>query len=161
MPEERHVCFEAVSWLALGCFNTERTLSQKRRPCVPQRFSFMAPLGGMWDLSYQTRDRTQAPCIGSSESLTPGPPRKSIPRAFWSLAFINNLAMRFSKGCFQIILFAAGIPKDTLDNGHPQKEDSSTWVVSGGLSDSHHSLRCCCPWYLRESLVPVPQSPKG
>ena len=115
----------------------------------------MAPPCGMWDLSFQTRDRTQAPCIGSSESLTTGPPRKSIPRAFWSSAFMNNLALRFSKGCFQIckksILFTAGIPKDTLDNDHPQKKNGSTWVVSGGLSDSHHSLRCCCPWYLREA----------
>ena len=31
-------------------------------------FFFLAMLFSMWDLSSPTRDRTQAPCIGSSES---------------------------------------------------------------------------------------------
>ena len=33
---------------------------------------------GIWDLSFLTRDRTCAPCIGSAESLITGPPGKGL-----------------------------------------------------------------------------------
>ena len=39
---------------------------------------FWSALHGMWDRSSQTRDQTHAPCIGSMEFLTIGPPGKSL-----------------------------------------------------------------------------------
>lgn len=63
----------------------------------------------------------------------------------WPWVFPNDV-VRLAK----TILFEAGIPKDTSDYNYPHKE---RWfhllVVSRGLSDSQHSLRCYYPRFLR------------
>ena len=55
-------------------------------------FFFLAAPHGMWDLSSQTRDRTRAPCSGSTV-LTTGPPGKSP-----MLNFIRNCQTLFQSG---------------------------------------------------------------
>ena len=45
---------------------------------IPFHFFFFTALCSMQDLSSLTRDQTHAPWNGSVESLTAGPPRKSL-----------------------------------------------------------------------------------
>ena len=94
------------------CIPIRAGLFQHRQDAVPIKGDHVFPKGFLWwphqvarGILDQTSGGTHAPWnspIWSSESLTTGPPRKSIPRTFWSSPFMNDWAMRFSKGCFQI-----------------------------------------------------------
>lgn len=73
-----------------------------------------------------------------------------FPRTIWWSVFLSDLAMSFPKWCFQTCKYHIICSRNSSDYNYPHKE---RWfhllVVSRGLSDSQHSLRCYYPHFLR------------